>query len=196
MNKTLKRLQVTTLGTCLALALGTGVISTTAHAVSAAEIRAAQSVKISLRQAVSVALRDVLDDISVILINADFDYEDNDSTSGGGVYDLEFTDGKAEYKIKVDARTARVVDTDTDSLDDSEADDYERQKRAKINIKDVINTVEDRADSLVLGIEFIHSQDYPRHPTYYQVDRLRGDQIMELKINAETGREFERKIKR
>lgn len=191
MSTTLKKFQLTTVGACLALALSTGVISTAAHASSADEIRAAQAAKISLTQAINIAQKQA----SGILMDAEFDDDDSDSVSGGGVYELEFSDGNTEYEIKVDAITGQVVELDTDTLDSGDKDDYNVQRRAKVSMMAVIKAIEKQAGSKVLEIEFKNDRDYKNHPTYYEVDVLKGNQITEIKINADTGREFERKVK-
>lgn len=191
MYKPLGSLKLTTLGACLTLALSTGVISTAAHADTASEIRAAQAAKINLKQAIDIASKQA----SGILVDAEFDDDDSDSQSGGGVYELEFSDGKTEYEIKVDAITGQVVDLDTDSLDSGDINDYNVQRRAKISMMSVINAIEKQTGSKVLEIEFKNDRDYNDHPTYYEVEMLKGNQITEIKINADTGREFERKVK-
>lgn len=191
MYKPLESLKLTTLGACLTLALSTGVISTTVHADTASEIRAAQAAKINLKQAIDIASKQA----SGILVDAEFDDDDSDSQSGDGVYELEFSDGKTEYEIKVDAITGQVVDLDTDSLDSGDINDYNVQRRAKISMMSVINAIEKQTGSKVLEIEFKNDRDYNDHPTYYEVEILKGNQITEIKINADTGREFERKVK-
>ena len=192
MNKLKHKLSLSTVGLCLTLALTTGVMSTTANADTANEIRAAQATKISLKQAISIANKQA----KGILIDAEFDDDDSDSQSGGGVYELEFSDGTTEYEIKVDAITGQIVDLDTDRLDSGDIDDYNIQNRAKISAMAVINAIEKQANSRVLEVEFKNDRDYADHPTYYEVDMLRGNQIIELKVDANTGREFARKVKK
>lgn len=192
MNKLRHKLSLSTVGVCLTLALTTGVMSTAANADTADEIRASQATKISLKQAISIADKQA----KGILVDAEFDDDDSDSQSGGGVYELEFSDGTTEYEIKVDAITGQIVDLDTDRLDSGDIDDYNIQNRAKISAMAVINAIEKQANSRVLEVEFKNDHDYADHPTYYEVDMLRGNQIIELKIDATTGREFARKVKK
>lgn len=193
MTKLEQKRQLTPLsaGLALALVLTTGMMSSIANADTASEIRAAQATKISLKQAISIASKQA----KGILVEAEFDDDDSDSISGGGVYELEFSDGNTEYEIKVDAITGQVVDLDTDSLDSDDANDYDVQHRAKVSIMAVIEAIEKQSSSRVLEIEFKNDRDYDDHPTYYEVDVLKGNQIFEIKINADNGREFERKLK-
>ncbi len=191
MHNLKQKLSLGTIGVCLTLALSTSVISTTANADTASEIRAAQAAKITLKQAVDIANKQA----KGILVDAEFDDDDSDSQSGGGVHELEFSDGTTEYEIKVDAITGQIVELDTDSLDSGDIDDYNIQSRAKITVMAVINAIEKQADSRVLEVEFKDDRDYADHPTYYEVDMLRGNQLIELKIDAQTGREFARKVK-
>ncbi|WP_367109824.1 PepSY domain-containing protein [uncultured Psychrobacter sp.] len=190
MSNVLKRFQLTTLAGCLGLALTVGAVSTAATADTADEIRAAQMAKISLKQAIDIASKQA----SGTLISAEFD-DDDDDAQGGAVYELEFSDGSTEYEIKVDAMTGQIVGSDTDNLDSGDKDDYDIQRRAKIGVMAVIDAVEKQGDSRVLEIEFKNDRDYDDHPTYYEVDMLRDNQVIEVKINADTGREFERKVK-
>ncbi|MGM8872335.1 PepSY domain-containing protein [Psychrobacter sp. 2Y5] len=196
MKKHFEKFKVTKLGSGLgsglALALAIGAVSTVSYADINDEIRAAQATKITLKQAVDIANKQA----KGILVDAEFDDDDSDSQSGGGVYELEFSDGATEYEIKVDAITGQVVELDTDSLDSGDVDDYNSQRRAKISVMGVINTIEKQANSRVLEVEFKNDRDYADHPSYFEVDMLRDNQIIELKIDAETGREFARKVKK
>lgn len=193
MNKVVNGFKLVTLGTCLTLALMTGVMSTPANASSDTdEIRAAQAAKIGLRQAITIASKKA----SGILVSAEFDDDDSDAVGNGGVYELEFSDGTTEYEIKVDAMTAEVVKIDKDRADSSDINDYNRQRGVKISVMAVVNAIERQTDSQVLEVEFKNDRDYADHPTYYEVEMLRGKQIIELKIDAETGKEFFRKVKK
>lgn len=190
--KSLHSFKLTTLGACVTLALATATVSTVSFADTASEIRAAQAAKISLTQAVNIAQKQA----AGILLDAEFDDDDSDSVSGGGVYELEFSDGTTEYEIKIDAMTGQVVERDTDSADSGDKEDYNIQRRAKISALRVINSLDQKNGDRILEVEFNQDADYANHPTYYEVDMLRGNQVIELKINADTGREFERKIKK
>lgn len=185
------KFKMTTLGACLTLALSTGIISATAHADTADDIRAAQAAKISLKQAVDIASNQA----SGTLMNAEFDDDDDDAQGNGGVYELEFSDGTTEYEVKVDAVTGEIVELDTDSVDSGDRNDYDVQSRAKISAMSIIDSVDNKDGNRILEIEFDDDGDN-NHPTYYEVDVLQGNQIYEIKIDAETGREFERNVKR
>ncbi|WP_367111386.1 PepSY domain-containing protein [uncultured Psychrobacter sp.] len=190
MSNIFKRFQLTTLAGCLGLALTVGAVSTAATADTADEIRAAQAAKISLTQAVDIASKQV----SGTLMNAEFDDDDDDAQGNGGVYELEFSDGSTEYEVKVDAVTGDIVELDTDSLDSGDKDDYDVQRRAKISAMGIINSVDSKDGNRILEIEFDDDGD-SSHPTYYEVDMLSDNQVIEVKIDAETGREFERRNK-
>lgn len=130
------------------------------------------------------------------MFSAEFDDDDSDAVGNGGVYELEFSDGTTEYEIKVDAMTAEVVKIDKDRADSSDTNDYNRQRGVKISAMAVVNAIEKQTNSQVLEVEFKNDRDYADHPTYYEVEMLRGKQIIELKIDAETGKEFFRKVKK
>ena len=196
MKKHFERFKLTTLGSGLALALAIGTVSTVSHADINDEIRAAQATKISLKQAVDIANKQA----KGTLISAEFDDDDSAAKGNGGVYELEFSNGTTEYEIKVDAINGQVLELDTDRLDSGDVDDYNNQRRAKISAMGVINAIEKQANSRVLEVEFKNDRDNVRenadHPSYFAVDMLRDNQIIELKIDAETGREFARNVKK
>lgn len=192
MSKILKRFQLTTLGACFAVALSTGVISTTANADTADEIRIAQAAKISLRQAIDIANRQA----SGILIGAEFDEDDSDAKDGGGVYELEFSTNTTGYEIKVDANSGKVVTSETERLDNDDVKDYKVQQQAKIKIMDAINAAEKQTSGRVLEIEFENDRDYADHHTYYEVKVLKDNQVIELNIDADTGAVFDNKFKK
>ncbi len=192
MSKFFKSFQLTTLGAGVVIALSAGIMTTMANADTADEIRVAQAAKISLKQAIDIASKQA----SGILTEAEFDDDDSDSQSGGGVYELEFSDGNTEYEIKVDAITGQVVDLDTDSVDSSNVNKYNVQQQAKIKIMDAIKTAEKQTSGRVLGIEFENDRDYADHATYYEVKVLKDNQIIELNIDADTGAVFANKFKK
>lgn len=191
MNNIVKKFKLISLGSCLSLVLAASVISTASYANTDDDIRAAQVAKISLKQAIDTASKQA----KGALVDVEFDDDDSDSLSGGGVYELAFKDGTTEYEIKVDAVTGQVVDLDTSSLDSDDKEDYAVQRRAKISVKGIIDSVDNKDGNRILEIEFEDDGDDSNHPQYYEVDLLRGNQIYEIKIDADTGREFARKIK-
>ena len=192
MTMTSKKTKLSTLGACLALALMTGAISTASHADINDEILAAQATKITLKQAISIANKQAKGS----LVSAEFDDDDSDAKAGGPVYEIEFSDGVNNYEVKVDAITGQVVDLDVDRLDKSDVADYNVRKQAKISAMSIINAIEKQANSRVLEVEFKNNRNHADHPTYFEVDMLRGNQIIELKLDATTGREFARKVKK
>lgn len=193
MNKVLKGCQLTTLGACLTLALTTGVMSTTASAASNAdEVRAAQAAKISLKQAITIASKAA----SGILISAEFDDDDSDAVGKGGVYELEFSTDSVNYEIKVNAVTGKIVKTETERLDGDDINDYKVQKKAKTDIMTAINSAEKQTGGRILKIEFENDRDYANHTAYYKADLLKGNQIISINVDANTGKTFANKFKK
>lgn len=187
MNKILKGFQLTTVGAGFAIALSVGVMTTTANADTADEIRVAQAAKISLKQAIDIASKQA----SGSLVSAEFDDDDSDA-QGSSVYELAFNNDTTSYEIKVDAKTGAVVKTER--LDKGDVNDYKVQQQAKIKIMDAINTAEKQTNGRVLKIEFENDRDYADHETYYEIKVLKDNQIIELNIDADTGAVFENSI--
>lgn len=187
MNKILKGFQLTTVGAGFAIALSVGVMTTTANADTADEIRVAQAAKISLKQAIDIASKQA----SGSLVSAEFDDDDSDA-QGSSVYELAFNNDTTSYEIKVDAKTGAVVKTER--LDKGDVNDYKVQQQAKIKIMDAINTAEKQTNGRVLKIEFENDRDYADHETYYEIKVLKDNQIIELNIDADTGAVFEDSI--
>lgn len=193
MNKILKGFKLTTLGACLTLALTTGVITTAASAASNVdEVRAAQAAKISLKQAITIASKSA----SGILISADFDEDDNDAIGKGGVYELEFSTDSVNYEIKVDANTGKIVKKETDRLDGDDINVYQVQKKAKIDIMKAINIAEKQTGGKILEIEFENDRDYANHTAYYKADLLKGNKIVSINVDANSGKTFANKFKK
>lgn len=193
MNKILKGFKLTTLGTCLTLALTTGVITTAASAASNVdEVRAAQAAKISLKQAITIASKSA----SGILISADFDEDDSDAIGKGGVYELEFSTDSVNYEVKVDANTGKIVKKETDRLDGDGINVYQVQKKAKIDIMKAINIAEKQTGGKILEIEFENDRDYANHTAYYKADLLKGNKIVSINVDANSGKTFANKFKK
>lgn len=193
MNKILKGFKLTTLGACLTLALTTGVITTAASAASNVdEVRAAQAAKISLKQAITIASKSA----SGILISADFDEDDSDAIGKGGVYELEFSTDSVNYEIKVDANTGKIVKKETDRLDGDDINVYQVQKKAKTDIMKAINIAEKQTGGKILEIEFENDRDYTNHTAYYKADLLKGNKIVSINVDANSGKTFANKFKK
>ena len=193
MNKILKGFKLTTLGACLTLALTTGVITTATSAASNVdEVRAAQAAKISLKQAITIASKSA----SGILISADFDEDDSDAIGKGGVYELEFSTDSVNYEIKVDANTGKIVKKETDRLDGDDINVYQVQKKAKIDIMKAINIAEKQTGGKILEIEFENDRDYANHTAYYKADLLKGNKIVSINVDANSGKTFANKFKK
>ncbi|MGP5068261.1 hypothetical protein CXF58_12155 [Psychrobacter sp. Sarcosine-02u-2] len=193
MNKILKGFKLTTLGACLTLALTTGVITTAASAATNVdEIRAAQAAKISLKQAITIASKSA----SGILISADFDEDDSDAVGKGGVYELEFSTDSVNYEIKVDANTGKIVKKETDRLDGDDINAYQVQKKVKTDIMKAINIAEKQTGGKILEIEFENDRDYANHTAYYKADLLKGNKIVSINVDANSGKTFANKFKK
>ena len=193
MNKILKGFKLTTLGACLTLALTTGVITTAASAATNVdEVRAAQAAKISLKQAITIASKSA----SGILISADFDEDDSDAIGKGGVYELEFSTDSVNYEVKVDANTGKIVKKETDRLDGDDINVYQVQKKAKIDIMKAINIAEKQTGGKILEIEFENDRDYTNHTAYYKADLLKGNKIVSINVDANSGKTFANKFKK
>ena len=193
MNKILKGFKLTTLGACLTLALTTGVITIAASAASNVDkVRAAQAAKISLKQAITIASKSA----SGILISADFDEDDSDAIGKGGVYELEFSTDSVNYEIKVDANTGKIVKKETDRLDGDDINAYQVQKKAKIDIMKAINIAEKQTGGKILEIEFENDRDYANHTAYYKADLLKGNKIVSINVDANSGKTFANKFKK
>ena len=193
MNKILKGFKLTTLGACLTLALTTGVITTAASAASNVdEVRAAQAAKISLKQAITIASKSA----SGILISADFDEDDSDAIGKGGVYELEFSTDSVNYEIKVDANTGKIVKKETDRLDGDDINAYQVQKKAKTDIMKAIKIAEKQTGGKILEIEFENDRDYANHTAYYKADLLKGNKIVSINVDANSGKTFANKFKK
>lgn len=193
MNKILKGFKLTTLGACLTLALTTGVITTAASAATNVdEVRAAQAAKISLKQAITIASKSA----SGILISADFDEDDSDAIGKGGVYELEFSTDSVNYEVKVDANTGKIVKKETDRLDGDDINVYQVQKKAKTDIMKAINIAEKQTGGKILEIEFENDRDYTNHTAYYKADLLKGNKIVSINVDANSGKTFANKFKK
>lgn len=181
------------MGACLTLALSAGVVST---AVSAAnhtdEVSAAQAAKISLKQAITTASKEA----SGTLISAEFDDDDSDAEGDGGVYELEFSTNTTGYEIKVDAITGKIVKTETERLDKDDLADYKAQQQAKIKVMDAMSIAEKQTGGRILEIEFKNDRDYANHASYYETQLLKGNSLLWLNIDADTGSTFKNKFKK
>ena len=193
MNKLSKKIQLTTLGAGLAFALTTGVMSTTVMAAQTSlstEVKAAQATKIGLKQAITIATAQA----SGMLIGADYDEDDDDTENG--IYEIEFSTASDSYEVMVDAMTGAVIGTETERLERDDIDDYNVQSRAKVNVMSAIGIAEKKAGGMTLEVEFEADRDYDGHPLYYKVDLLKGNEIVGINVDANTGETFANKYKR
>lgn len=191
MNLILKKCHLTTLSICLTAVLGTGLMSTAVNAATiSSEVRAAQASKITLKQAINVANKQV----SGTLISAEFD--DDDSQAKGGVYEIKFNTNTHNHEVKVDALTGKIISTETDRLDSGDIADFKTMKQAKITITNAMSIAEKNTSGRVMEIEFKNDRDHVDHASYYEVEVLKQDQIIELNIDAKTGKVFNKKVKK
>lgn len=191
MNIIRKNLKVTALATGLTIALTAGLVSTAVNAASlSSEVIAAQAAKVSLKQAIDIASKSA----SGTLISAEFD--DDDDKAQGGVYEIEFNTASQNYEIKVDAITGQVIGTETERLDSGDIADYKTQQQAKIDITNAMSIAEKETGGQIMEIEFKNDRDYDDHTSYYEVEVLKDNQIIELNIDADTGSVFDKKTKK
>lgn len=191
MSNLLKTFKVTALGSCLTLSLAGGLMSTAVNAATlSSEVQAAQAAKISLKQAITIASKEA----SGTLVSAEFD--DDDDKAEGGVYEIEFNTDSTNYEIKVDALTSKVISTETEHLDRGDISDYKTQQQAKFHIMDAMSIAEKDTRGKVMEIEFKNDRDYNDHTSYYEVEVLKGNQIIELNVDATTGKVFNKKNKK
>ncbi|MBH0065593.1 MULTISPECIES: PepSY domain-containing protein [unclassified Psychrobacter] len=193
MGKLSKKMQLTTLGAGLAVALTAGVMSTTAIAAQtnlSTEVKAAKGNKVGLKQAITIATKNA----SGMLISADYDEDDDDTENG--VYEIEFSTASDSYEVIVDAITGEVVSTDTERLGRDDINDYNVQRRVKVNVMSAIGIAEKKIGGMTLEVEFEADRDYSDHPLYYKVDLLKGDEVVGINIDANTGETFANKYKR
>ncbi len=193
-NTTSKKLQLTALSACLTIALSGALLSTVASAATQAtkssEVRAAQASKISLKQAIDIASKKS----SGTLISAEFD--DDDDKAQGGVYEIEFNTETHNHEVKVDAMTGKIISTETDRLDSGDIADFKTLKQAKVNIAKAMSIAEKATGGRIMEIEFKNDRDYADHTSYYEVEVLKDNHIVELKIDANTGKVFNSKTKK
>ena len=184
---------MTTLGAGLAFALTTGIMSTTVMAAQTSlstEVKAAQATKVGLKQAITIATAQA----SGMLIGADYDEDDDDTENG--IYEIEFSTASDSYEVMVDAMTGAVIGTETERLERDDIDDYNVQSRAKVNVMSAIGIAEKKAGGMTLEVEFEADRDYDGHPLYYKVDLLKGNEIVGINVDANTGETFANKYKR
>jgi len=190
MEKLSKSKRLNTLGASLIVALTAGAMSTTVTAAQtdlSTEITSAKDNKVGLKQAITIATENA----SGMLIGADYDDDDTEN----GVYEIEFSTASDSYEVIIDAITGAVVSTDTEGLERDDISDYNVQRRAKVNVMSAIDIAEKEVGGMVLEVEFETDRDYDGHPLYYKVDLLKGDEIVGINVDANTGETFANKYK-
>ena len=193
MEKLSKKMQLTTVGAGLAVALTAGVMSTTVIAAQtnlSTEIKAAKGNKVGLKQAITIATKHA----SGMLIGADYDEDDDDTENG--VYEIEFSTANDSYEVIVDAITGDVIGTDIERLDRDDINKYNVQRRTKVDIMRAIGIAEKQTGGMTLEVEFEDDRDYDDHPLYYKFDLLKGNEVVGINIDANTGETFANKYKR
>ncbi|WP_351118775.1 PepSY domain-containing protein [Psychrobacter sp. SMN/5/1215-MNA-CIBAN-0208] len=98
-----------------ATAIAAPAANTKAVTGSSEAVSAMQS-KISLTQAIEIAKQNAKGD----LVNAEFDYDDDDNGKGAvtGEYEVEFVSNGTAYEVKIDANTGKVLSSQVDVEDD------------------------------------------------------------------------------
>ncbi|MGP9545598.1 PepSY domain-containing protein [Psychrobacter sp. AOP7-B1-25] len=192
MEKLSKNMKLNTLGASLIVALTVGTMSTTVIAAQtnlSTEVTSAKDNKVGLKQAITIATENA----SGMLIGVDYDEDDDDTENG--VYEIEFSTASDSYEVIVDAITGAVVSTDTEQLDRGDISDYNVQSRAKVNVMSAIGIAEKDVGGMILDVEFEADRDYDGHPLYYKVDLLKGNEIVGINVDANTGETFANKYK-
>ena len=193
MSNLSKNIKLNTLGAGLIVAITAGVMSTTVIAAQTSlstEVKAAQATKIGLKQAITIATEQA----SGMLISADYDEDDDDTENGA--YEIEFSTARDSYEVIVDAMAGDVISTDTEQLDRDDINEYNVQRRAKVDIMRAIGIAEKKIGGMTLEVEFEDDRDYDGHPLYYKVDLLKGNEVVSINIDANTGETFANKYKR
>ena len=194
MSKIFKPFSLTTLGTRAAVVVGAAMLTTTIYASTqqplASEVQAAKASRISLQQAINIAAKKS----SGLLMSASFDHDDDKAQ--GGVYEMEFVTSSRNYEIKIDAMNGRVISTDVERLDSDDLVDYKALKQAKIDVKQAMKIAEKQSGGRVIEIEFKNDRDYSDHASYYETDILKGNSIVWLNVDANTGSVFNNKFKK
>ena len=193
MSNLSKNIKLTTLCAGLAVALTAAIMSTTVIAAQTSlstEVKAAQATKIGLKQAITIATEQA----SGMLISADYDEDDDDTENGA--YEIEFSTARDSYEVIVDAMAGDVISTDTEQLDRDDINEYNVQRRAKVDIMRAIGIAEKKIGGMTLEVEFEDDRDYDGHPLYYKVDLLKGNEVVSINIDANTGETFANKYKR
>lgn len=192
-NTISKKLQLTAFSACLTVGLSSAMLSTTVSAATQAtkssEVLAAQASKVRLKQAIDIASKKV----SGTLISAEFD---DDDKAQGGVYEIEFNTESHNHEIKVDAMTGKIISTETDRLDSGEIADYKTLKQVNIHIMKAISIAEKKIGGRVMEVKFKNDRDYDDHTSYYDIEVLKEDHIVELNVDAYTGEIFNSKAKK
>lgn len=172
----------------IAMMIVGGAATTVTAATASEEARAAQAAKISLKQAITIAD----DQVPGMLTSAEFD--DDDINAQGGVYEIEFSSDSMSYEVKIDAMTGRVISSEKERLDRGDVKDYNTQQQAKVDMMAAISLAEKDTEGRVVEIEFKNDRDYTDHHHYYEVAVLKGDQMYELNVDADTGMVFDKAV--
>jgi len=59
-----------------------------------------------------------------------------------------------------------------------------------------MSIVEKKTGGRVMEVEFKNDRDYNDHTSYYEVEMLKNDHIVELNVDANTGEIFNNKVKK
>ncbi|GAF61471.1 hypothetical protein JCM18903_1470 [Psychrobacter sp. JCM 18903] len=89
-----------------------------------------------------------------------------------------------------------MISTDVERLDSDDLVDYKALKQAKIDVKQAMKIAEKQSGGRVIEIEFKNDRDYSDHASYYETDILKGNSIVWLNVDANTGSVFNNKFKK
>ena len=86
--------------------------------------------------------------------------------------------------------------TTTSSRTPSSTPEYTMKKKAKTDIMKAINIAEKQTGGKILEIEFENDRDYTNHTAYYKADLLKGNKIVSINVDANSGKTFANKFKK
>ncbi|WP_350656338.1 PepSY domain-containing protein [Psychrobacter sp. S1-30-MNA-CIBAN-0213] len=164
-----------------ATAIAAPAANTKAVTGSSEAVSAMQS-KISLTQAIEIAKQNAKGD----LVNAEFDYDDDDNGKGAvtGEYEVEFVSNGTAYEVKIDANTGKVLKTEQEKLDKEDMAEYSAMKQAKVTLTSAMQKAAQSVNGKVISAEF----ELEKGQSVYDVEVVKGNQIYDVSIDANTGK--------
>lgn len=162
----------------LVAALGIVGVTTGAFAVGNVNIHQSEAVaatqaKISLNQAISIAAQQV----QGTLMSAGFDDD------RGGSYEVEIANGQTSHEVNINAHTGKVIGVKQEALDNDDVLELNAQKQAKVNLSQALQHAAKHVGGQAVGGEFSSEHG----ASHYEVDVIKGTQVYEVIVDANTG---------